>query len=145
ASPRTARSHRRQRANHRHRSRTALHASARDRSCFNRRKEQQVGTTVIKNLRTLAQFFQKAGPYLLMEILLPGGTLIALVVFLYRRGGLRMGMGYVLGVNTVVERALAQVREVVLLAQPSDIAALVRSDPGGESDGLEPLAMAPAR
>ena len=102
-----------------------------------------MGTTVTRNLRTLAHFFQKAGPYLLMEILLPGGTLIALMVFLYRRGGWRVGMGYILSVNTVVERALAQVREVVLLAQPSDIAALVRSDPNGESDGLEPLAMVP--
>src|SRR5262245_50496617 len=97
-----------------------------------------------KNLKTIAQLFQKAGPYLLMEILLPGGTLIALMVFLYRRGYWRVGFGYVLTVSTAVERAFAQVREVVLLAQPSDIAALVSSEPDGERDGLEPLAMVPA-
>jgi len=103
-----------------------------------------VGTTVSSNLKALARMLQKAGPYLLMEILLPGGTLIALFVFLYRRGHLNAGVGYVLRISTAVERAFAQVREVVLLAQPSDIAALMKSDRDGERDGLEPLAMVPA-
>ena len=29
---------------------------------------------------------QKAGPYLMLELLMPGGTLLALLLFLYRRG-----------------------------------------------------------
>ena len=33
----------------------------------------------------LRRIGQKAGPYLLLEMLLPGGTLFALLLFLYRR------------------------------------------------------------
>jgi hypothetical protein len=33
----------------------------------------------------LRQFGQKFGPYLLLEILMPGGTLLALLLFLYQR------------------------------------------------------------
>ena len=36
-------------------------------------------------LRRVARGF---GPYVLLELLLPGGTLIALLLFLYRNGGL---------------------------------------------------------
>ena len=36
-------------------------------------------------LRTWAR---KLGPYVVLEILLPGGTLLALLLFLYRRGRL---------------------------------------------------------
>lgn len=33
----------------------------------------------------LRQFAQGLGPYLMLEIFLPGGTLLALLLFLYRR------------------------------------------------------------
>ncbi len=36
-------------------------------------------------LGILRRLAQKAGPYLLLEILMPGGTLLALLLFLYRR------------------------------------------------------------
>jgi hypothetical protein len=39
--------------------------------------------------RKLAQTF---GPYLLVEILLPGGSLIALALLVYRRKGRRFGL-----------------------------------------------------
>ena len=29
---------------------------------------------------------RKIGPYLMLELLMPGGTLLALLLFLYRRG-----------------------------------------------------------
>ena len=32
---------------------------------------------------------QKIGPYLMLELLMPGGTLLALLLFLYRRGMLQ--------------------------------------------------------
>jgi len=32
---------------------------------------------------------QKVGPYLMLELLMPGGTLLALLLFLYRRGALQ--------------------------------------------------------
>ena len=40
---------------------------------------------VLGILGILRGFLQKLGPYLVLEILLPGGTLFALLLFLYRR------------------------------------------------------------
>ena len=40
---------------------------------------------VISWLGVLRRIGQKAGPYLMLEMLLPGGTLLALLLFLYRR------------------------------------------------------------
>ena len=40
---------------------------------------------VMDHLETLRRFGQKLGPYLMLEILLPGGTLLALLLFLYQR------------------------------------------------------------
>ena len=41
--------------------------------------------TVANWLGLLRRLGQKAGPYLMVEMLLPGGTLLALLLFLYRR------------------------------------------------------------
>jgi hypothetical protein len=40
---------------------------------------------IIRGLQSLRRFGQKAGPYLMLEILMPGGTLLALLLFLYQR------------------------------------------------------------
>jgi hypothetical protein len=40
---------------------------------------------VIDHLRTLRRFGHRLGPYLMLEIVLPGGTLFALLLFLYQR------------------------------------------------------------
>ena len=40
---------------------------------------------VISSLGMLRRIGQNWGPYLMLEILLPGGTLLALLLFLYRR------------------------------------------------------------
>jgi hypothetical protein len=45
-------------------------------------------TTLLTALRRAMQRF---GPYLVVEILLPGGTLVALLLLLLRSGRLRMG------------------------------------------------------
>src|SRR5436853_2305862 len=39
-------------------------------------------------LEILQRAGRKLGPYLMLEILLPGGTMLALLLFLYRRSGL---------------------------------------------------------
>jgi len=44
--------------------------------------------TIIKGLLFLRRWAQALGPYLLLELLLPGGTLLALTLFLYRNGRL---------------------------------------------------------
>jgi len=43
---------------------------------------------VTSRLRMLRRLGQELGPYLMLEILLPGGTVLALLLFLYRRSGL---------------------------------------------------------
>ena len=48
---------------------------------------------VVNGLRILRRIGQKAGPYLVLEMLLPGGTLLALLLFLYRRREWRIGWG----------------------------------------------------
>ena len=42
----------------------------------------KIVVTLLGILRPMAE---KLGPYLLLEMLLPGGTLLALLLFLYRR------------------------------------------------------------
>ena len=44
-----------------------------------------MGTIAVRSFRVFGNLVQKAGPYLLLEILLPGGTLFALLFFLYQR------------------------------------------------------------
>jgi hypothetical protein len=44
--------------------------------------------TVANVLEVLRAWAQKLGPYVLLEILLPGGTLFALLLFAYRRSRL---------------------------------------------------------
>ena len=46
---------------------------------------------VVRWLELLRRFGREAGPYLLLEIFLPGGTLLALLLFLCRRG--KAGIG----------------------------------------------------
>ena len=48
--------------------------------------------TVVSRLAMLRRLVQEFGPYLMLEILLPGGTLLALLLFLYRRRKLNGGM-----------------------------------------------------
>jgi hypothetical protein len=62
-------------------------ASTTQRIATNRAKQLQVRTTIQKLLETLKATIRKLGPYLLLEVLLPGGTLFALALFLYRRQG----------------------------------------------------------
>ena len=46
---------------------------------------------IIRGLLVLRRFGQSVGPYLVLEILLPGGTLLALLLFLYQRRQLGNG------------------------------------------------------
>ena len=46
---------------------------------------------VMNRLGILRRLAQKLGPYLMLEMLLPGGTLLALLLFLYQRRKLNIG------------------------------------------------------
>jgi hypothetical protein len=44
-----------------------------------------MSTIVTGSFKFVGDLVQKVGPYLLLEILLPGGTVFALLLFLYRQ------------------------------------------------------------
>lgn len=46
---------------------------------------------IMNSLGFLRGLALKLGPYVLLEIILPGGTLFALLLFLYRRGKTKVG------------------------------------------------------
>jgi hypothetical protein len=50
-----------------------------------------VQAAVVRKITAWFGVVQKLGPYLLLEIVLPGGTLIALLLFLYQRKQLTEG------------------------------------------------------
>jgi hypothetical protein len=98
--------------------------------------------TIAKNLRNVAGLAQKAGPYLLLEILLPGGTLFALLLFIYRSRA--SGVPFETVAPPAVVNAMRTARRGIIAVQPYDIAAVTNSDAAND-DGLGPLAMLPAR
>jgi hypothetical protein len=58
---------------------------------------------------TLRRLVQKLGPYLLLEILLPGGTLFALLLFVYQRRMLaasRLGRRFAVAAAWSLERCV---------------------------------------
>ena len=78
-----------------------------------------------------------------MEVLLPGGTLFALLLYFYRRSQQNPGRNVDVGSGFSIARIIRSIREeVVFLVQPYD-------DLGwpwnGIRDGLEVLAIVPAR
>jgi hypothetical protein len=93
------------------------------------RQGAEVKNSIVQAFNAFASLVQKAGPYLLIEILLPGGTLIALALYMIQRQ--RDG------------RALPNPFEPFM--QPFGIVASVSRGDYRERDGLEALAMAPVR
>jgi hypothetical protein len=97
-------------------------------------------TTIVKSFKIFGAMLQKAGPYLLLEILLPGGTLFALLLFFYRRQ--RDGAELPRAIF-VVSRVIDKVRrEIVYVGRLYGIASLWRGR-AKERDGLEALGMVP--
>ncbi len=96
-------------------------------------------TTVLTSFKGLAILLQKVGPYLLLEILLPGGTIFALLLLLARRAqasGSAAPAGF-------VGRVAATVHAIVDAAlRPIGVASVWRGRDRAR-DGLEALAIAP--
>ena len=96
-------------------------------------------TTVLTSFKGLAILLQKAGPYLLLEILLPGGTIFALLLFLARRAQANGGMAP----SGFAGRFAAKVRAIVdVMQSPIGVASVWRGRDRAR-DGLEALAIAP--
>jgi hypothetical protein len=80
-----------------------------------------MGTTWKRQLEMLGSLFRKAGPYVALELLLPGGTLFALALFLYQRRD-----------DAVVKRRFRMLRRwmegaLALITPPAPVRASVRS------------------
>ena len=102
-----------------------------------------MGTTVARNLRAFGGLLEKAGPYLLIEILLPGGSLIALVLFLYQRGRQSSAMDAAqLG---TMDEAIVKLHDRLVSLADSDGIAILWHGRHRERDGLEALAMTPGQ
>jgi hypothetical protein len=85
---------------------------------------------------------QRAGPYLLLEILMPGGTLFALLLFLYRRSQ-QIGATDAPRMSAGIARAIGRAhKEMMCTALSWDIASVWRGR-HRQRDGLEALAMTP--
>ncbi len=94
-----------------------------------------MGEYVLQRVRDANGLVQRAGPYVLIELLLPGGTLLALLLYLCRRGGAGAGLAaHSSGRSWLCAR----------LESALDLGVAGASACSGERDGLEPLGLAPA-
>jgi len=100
-----------------------------------------MATTVARSLRAFGGFFEKAGPYLLIELLLPGGSLVALVLFLYQRSR-QSGAGDAAKLG-MIDEVIDKFHDPLALLADSDGIAMVWRGRHRERDGLEALAMTP--
>jgi hypothetical protein len=101
-------------------------------------------TTVRRSAKIIVSLMRKAGPYLLLEILLPGGTLFALLLFLYQRRR-HPGAANVPQAGLVIARAIEGARvKLASVARPFGIVASAWRGRHPERDGLEALAIGPA-
>jgi hypothetical protein len=98
---------------------------------------------LMRSTRLIGSLMQKAGPYLLLEILLPGGTLFALLLFVYRRRE-TLVLPHARRASAVLARALTGFRlQWHYVAKPISVAASVWRGRHASRDGLEALAIAP--
>ena len=91
----------------------------------------------LRSLRIVVSLVQKAGPYLLLEILLPGGTLFALLLFVYRRRD-DLIVPHARRASAAIARATAGLLAYIEL--PLGIAASAWRGRHRERDGLEAFA-----
>jgi len=98
-----------------------------------------MATTVTHRLHDALRVLRNLGPYLLIEILLPGGTLIALLLYASRNGRLFREDAPALATALTLASALAHPMARRL---SSGVFHLAGGNPA-QRDGLEPLAMAP--
>lgn len=100
-----------------------------------------MATKAMDGVLAVGRALQRAGPYVLIEVVLPGGTLIALLLLLYRRGPAQV-------VADVKRVGAASLRTLRATAGRWQAATRIRRVPGArggwarERDGLEPLGFA---
>ena len=97
---------------------------------------------VRRNMALIGQALQRAGPYVLIEILLPGGTLLALLLFLYRLGPARVSTEAQRIAGTTV-RAMSTTLARSSMRVQAYSAGWVGPAAQDGRDGLEPLGFTP--
>jgi hypothetical protein len=75
--------------------------------------------TVLVGLARLARLLQKWGPYFVIELVMPGGTLLALLLYLYQRRNGKVGPSEPEGPMAMMRALFATVQQSTLLLQPS--------------------------
>ncbi len=95
---------------------------------------------LMRRVQSIRGLLAAAGPYLLIEILLPGGTLIALLLFLYQRNQVGAGIEGSPPFAALYMWAIGRLRDLFNRLQTSAARPATRP---AERDGLEPLAMSP--
>lgn len=98
---------------------------------------------IVQGMRGAQRLVREAGPYVLIELVLPGGTLIALLLYLYRKGHLR-GLDDVRAAAVGVVRTAGRVFDQLAMvwqapAEPRSKRA------GGTLAGLGPQLLLPGR
>jgi len=83
-------------------------------------------------LREVGRVLQKAGPYVVLEVVMPGGTLLALLLYLHRTGQLRKVARVILG-NAVLRAGARAFDQLAFTMMP------LGSVGPRVHDGLEPL------
>jgi hypothetical protein len=79
-----------------------------------------VGTGIRDMVANFGRLAQKAGPYVLLEIVLPGGTLFALLLYLHRTGQLRELLDARLMARAMVRGAARAFDQLAYGFQPCD-------------------------
>lgn len=75
--------------------------------------------TVMLGLARLARLVQKWGPYFMIELLMPGGTLLALLLFLYQRRNGKLEGGELQGPFAMMRSLMTTVQQGIFVPQPS--------------------------
>jgi hypothetical protein len=98
-------------------------------------------TTMRRYFERAGRAIARAGPYLLIEIVLPGGTLIALLLFLWQRSASGGAVAGEPSSTAIAAWAFARLRDALtrMSIRALDVPLLTHN----HHDGLEPLAMAP--
>jgi len=91
---------------------------------------------LVAGVTELYRLLKKAGPYVVLEIVLPGGTLFALLLYLYRTGQLRQLADLPYMTRLTLRAAAGAFDQLAFTMQP-----LGTMPAGGPhtADGLEPL------
>ena len=95
-----------------------------------------MGAAIRTRLSELGRLVRKAGPYVVLEVVMPGGTLLALLLYLHRSGQLA-NLGEVAG-RAMARAANGTFDQLAFALGPMGVA----PDAGGgarQRDGLEPL------